>query len=190
MAVPSRPLKGARAEGRGGGKHSGGTVRLKHWIIIAAVILAAVISGGVYAVAHPFLLTFLAATTRNYFVSLGAPTGTIAIEANPSYAGPPAVAPSPATTPPGRGAAEWPMYNRTLTSDRYSPLSLIDTKNVSELKVLCTYDTNQWVDFESGLIMVENAVIGTTQFDIFSIDPKQGTGKIVVLGLDSTSANR
>ncbi len=120
-------------------------MRLKRWLIIAAVILAAVIAGGVYAVAHPFLLTFLAATTRNYFVSLGAPPGTITIEANPSYQGPPAVAPSPAATPPGGAAADWPMYNRTLTSDRYSPLSQIDAKNVSELKVLCTYDTDEWV---------------------------------------------
>jgi alcohol dehydrogenase (cytochrome c) len=39
------------------------------------------------------------------------------------------------------------------------------------LKVLCTYDTQQYTNFESGLIMVEGALIGTTEFDIFSLDP-------------------
>jgi alcohol dehydrogenase (cytochrome c) len=36
---------------------------------------------------------------------------------------------------------------------------------------LCTYDVDQFAAFESGLIMVDNALIGTTQFDIFSLDP-------------------
>jgi alcohol dehydrogenase (cytochrome c) len=39
------------------------------------------------------------------------------------------------------------------------------------LKVLCTYDTKEYTNFESGLIMVNGALIGTTEFDIFSIDP-------------------
>jgi len=67
--------------------------------------------------------------------------------------------------------AEWPMYNRTLTSQRYSPLKQITTKNVGQLKVLCTYDTHQLASFQAGLIMVDNALIGTTEFDIFSLDP-------------------
>jgi alcohol dehydrogenase (cytochrome c) len=37
--------------------------------------------------------------------------------------------------------------------------------------VLCTYDTKRYSAFETGLIMVEGALIGTTEFDIFSIDP-------------------
>jgi alcohol dehydrogenase (cytochrome c) len=37
--------------------------------------------------------------------------------------------------------------------------------------VLCTYDTHRYAAFETGLIMVEGALIGTTEFDIFSIDP-------------------
>ena len=77
-----------------------------------------------------------------------------------------AAAPSPSDT-----AGDWPSYNRTLTSERYSQLSEINTKNVGKLKVLCTYDVDQFAAFESGLIMVDNALIGTTQFDIFSLDP-------------------
>jgi alcohol dehydrogenase (cytochrome c) len=36
---------------------------------------------------------------------------------------------------------------------------------------LCTYDVNQFTAFETGLIMVDNALIGTTEFDIFSLNP-------------------
>ena len=71
----------------------------------------------------------------------------------------------------GTIAADWPTYNRTLTSDRYSQLSEINTGNAAKLKVLCTYDVDEYTAFESGLIMVENALIGTTEFDIFSLDP-------------------
>jgi alcohol dehydrogenase (cytochrome c) len=39
------------------------------------------------------------------------------------------------------------------------------------VKVLCTYDVGQFAAFETGLIMVDNALIGTTQFDIFSLNP-------------------
>ena len=59
----------------------------------------------------------------------------------------------------------------TLTSERFSQLSQINTSNVNKLKVLCTYDTGQYTGFNSGLIKVNDALIFTTQFDIFSIDP-------------------
>ena len=39
------------------------------------------------------------------------------------------------------------------------------------MKVLCTYDTGVNTVFETGLIMVDGALIGTTEFDIFSLDP-------------------
>jgi alcohol dehydrogenase (cytochrome c) len=68
-------------------------------------------------------------------------------------------------------AGDWPSYNKTLTSERYSQLNQINSKNAAKLKVLCTYDTGQFTAFESGLIMVDNALIGTTEFDIFSLNP-------------------
>jgi alcohol dehydrogenase (cytochrome c) len=64
-----------------------------------------------------------------------------------------------------------PLYNQTLTSERYSRLSQINTTNAHKLKILCTYDTNQYTGFETGLIMVSDALIGTTEHDIFSLDP-------------------
>ena len=36
---------------------------------------------------------------------------------------------------------DWPSYNRTLTSERFAALDTINTKNVRDIKVLCSYDT-------------------------------------------------
>ena len=72
---------------------------------------------------------------------------------------------------PNAAAGDWPSYNRTPTSQRFSPLDQINAKNVGNLKVLCTYDLGVFTAFESGLIMVNNALIGTAEFEIFSINP-------------------
>src|SRR5271163_4107677 len=100
---------------------------------------------------------------RGEILSLFAPAGAVATETNPNYKS--AAAPAPAA-PPSPAAADWPSYNKTLTSERFSDLSQINTKNVSKLKVLCTYDTWRLTSFETGLIMVGGALIGTTEFDI------------------------
>jgi alcohol dehydrogenase (cytochrome c) len=67
-------------------------------------------------------------------------------------------------------AAGWSSYNRTLTSQRYSPLKQINTKTAAALRVLCSYDTRQRESFETGPILVAGALIATTAFDVFSID--------------------
>jgi PQQ-dependent dehydrogenase (methanol/ethanol family) len=67
--------------------------------------------------------------------------------------------------------SDWPSYNRTLTSERFSPLASIDISNVSKLKVACTYDTGQMTGFQSGLVQVHGALLATTELDTFSIDP-------------------
>ena len=67
--------------------------------------------------------------------------------------------------------ADWPTYNRTLTSDRYAALETIDNKNVIGLKVLCTFDTGEQVSFQTGLVQVDGALFATTERDTFSIDP-------------------
>lgn len=68
-------------------------------------------------------------------------------------------------------AGDWPSYNRTLTSDRFAPLSEIDRGNVGRLKVLCTYDLGRPGNFQTGLIEVGHQLFGTTDTDTFSIDP-------------------
>ena len=111
---------------------------------------------------------------RSYIHSWTAPAGTTTTELNPAYEAPGIRAPKLASVAATANAAvdgEWPSYNRTLTSERYSPLDEINPKTIEKLKVICTYDTKQFTNFESGLIMVNGALIGTTELDIFSIDP-------------------
>ncbi len=148
-------------------------MRYKLLIIAGALIVIGAAAAGALYHAYPVQMATYAGMTRNYFISLVAPAGTVTTELNAGYKGAAAIAPSPPAeaASAGANAGDWPSYNRTLTSERYSPLSQINTKNVGKLKVLCTYDVNQFTAFESGLIMVDNALIGTTEFDIFSINP-------------------
>ena len=68
-------------------------------------------------------------------------------------------------------AKDWPSYNRNLNSDRYATISDIDTKNVANLKVICSFDTGEQGNFQSGLLMVDGSLYGTTEHDTFSLDP-------------------
>jgi alcohol dehydrogenase (cytochrome c) len=153
---------------------------IKKLFIIACVLaVIGAAAGGALYYAYPNQMAKYAGMTRNYFLTWSAPPGTTTTELNAAYkdAGnvaspPPAEAVAPAEgTSPRVAAGDWPSYNRTLTSERYSPLSEINTKNVGGLKVLCTYDIGRFTGFESGLIMVDGALIGTTEFDIFSLNP-------------------
>jgi alcohol dehydrogenase (cytochrome c) len=65
---------------------------------------------------------------------------------------------------------DWPSYNNTLTSERYSSLDTIDSKNVSGLKVHCSFDTGEQMSFQTGLVEVDGALYATTEHDTFSID--------------------
>jgi alcohol dehydrogenase (cytochrome c) len=137
---------------------------------IAAVALNMGIVGGVVtsSLADEAGIEARIGELRGAVLSLLAPAGAVATETNPNYKG--IATPAPAA-PPAAAAADWPSYNKTLTSERFANLGQINTKNVAKLKVLCTYDTWRLTSFESGLIMVEGALIGTTEFDIFSINP-------------------
>ena len=144
---------------------------MKTRLLIAALVAAALVAatGGVLYRAYPVQVSIFVATVHNLLRSWSAPKGTTTTELNPAYKG--------AATPrsPSRKATgadgDWPSYNRTLTSERFAPLAEINRDTVGKLKVLCTYDTKQYSSFESGLIKVNGALIGTTISDIFSIDP-------------------
>jgi alcohol dehydrogenase (cytochrome c) len=107
--------------------------------------------------------------------SAGNPTGSLSVEVRSDLP----VAQPVAISTRGSGDAksvasdsgDWPSYNRTVTSERFSPLSEINTQTVGGLKILCSYDTKLRESFESGLIVVNGALIGTTALDTFSIDP-------------------
>ncbi len=146
----------------------------KTLLILGTLVVAGVAVAGILFAAFPVQMTTYGGMARNYILTLSMPAGTVSTETNPAYQ---AVAHAMPWPPPGdagwpdTAVGDWPSYNRTPTSQRYSPLNQIDTKNVGQLKVLCTYDLHEFTSFESGLIMVNNAVIGTSEFDIFSINP-------------------
>ena len=142
----------------------------KVFATIGAVILAGAIAAALVYMqwnkAAPYF-----ALAINYVRYLHAPAGTLVTETAASNQGaPPGAKPASADNAAAQ-AADWPSYNKTLTSNRFSPLREIDKNNVGRLKVLCTYDTGEFTGFTSGLIEVNGALIGTTEYDIFSIDP-------------------
>jgi alcohol dehydrogenase (cytochrome c) len=139
-------------------------------IALVATGAAAVGAGAALYFAYPNQVQLVAGEARSYLLSLNAPPGTVRTEENPAFKGTATLAPQTAAAP-GATAGDWPSYNKTLTSERFSDLGQINTNNVGKLKVLCTYNTNTYSSFETGLITVEGALIGTTEFDIFSIDP-------------------
>ena len=141
-------------------------------IVVVLVVIGAAAAGTLFY-AYPIQTQLFGALTINYFRSWSAPPGTTTTELNAAYEATGAVAPSPPAAVPSPNATtgDWPGYNRTLTSERYSQLSQINTKNAGKLKVLCIYDTKQYTGFEAGLIVMNDALIGTTEHDIFSLDP-------------------
>ncbi len=141
-------------------------------IVVALGVIGAAAGGALYYF-YPVQVSIFAGLTRNYVLTWFAPRGTTTTELNAAYkdAGPLSLAPPAAAPSPSVTAGDWPSYNRTLASERHSPLNQINTTNAGRLKVLCTYDVGQFAAFESGLIMVDNALIGTTEFDIFSLNP-------------------
>jgi alcohol dehydrogenase (cytochrome c) len=129
----------------------------------AVVLVLAVVAGAVVYFYWDQAVPIFAMGV-NYVRYLSAPAGTLTTEV--------AAAPANAT---GSIATvqqdDWASYNKTLSSNRFSALGQIDTHNVGGLKVLCTYDTGQYTGFTDGLLEVNGALIGTTEYDIFSLDP-------------------
>ncbi len=110
----------------------------------------------------------------NYLRYSSAPAGTLETEVAKTTTAPQPSAPTASAAPEVASSGtegDWPSYNRTLTSNRFSPLSQINTTNAGKLKVLCTYDTGQHTGFTSGLLEVNGALIFVTEYDLFSIDP-------------------
>jgi alcohol dehydrogenase (cytochrome c) len=147
-------------------------VKNKLLITAGALVVAGAVAAGILY-AYWDQAVPLAGMAINYVRSWTAPLGTTTTElaAVSKDAGADVLSPPSATPLSNALVDDWPSYNKTLTSERYSQLSQINTKNVGKLKVLCVYDTKQYTSFETGPIMVNDALIGTTEHDIFSLDP-------------------
>jgi alcohol dehydrogenase (cytochrome c) len=140
--------------------------------LIAAALLGVLLIAVATVRVFKYPLFVAAALIINYARSLVAPPGTLTLETAPA-AQEVAIRTAVPTAPIPESTAsspDWPSYNRALTSLRYSPLDQINRENVATLKVLCTYDTGERGSFSTGPIVVEGALIGTTDHDIFSID--------------------
>lgn len=148
-------------------------MELKNKIILAAgvlLIVSASAAGVIYAYWDKAVP--LAGMAINFVRTLNAPTGTTTTEeAAASTSAEVQMNASTAASLPAVSADDWPSYNKTLTSERNSPLNQLTTANIGRLDVLCTYDTRQYTAFEPGLIVVNGSMIGTTEHDIFSLDP-------------------
>ncbi|PYR80163.1 MAG: pyrrolo-quinoline quinone [Acidobacteria bacterium] len=66
--------------------------------------------------------------------------------------------------------ADWPSYNRTLTSERYAPLDQINRTNVARLKQLCVYDLDVDVNFQAGPLVIGRTLYVTADREILAID--------------------
>jgi alcohol dehydrogenase (cytochrome c) len=133
--------------------------RTVEYIVIALIALGAAAVGAAGAAFIGLTrLEIAGAEARNIVLSLNAPPGAVTIEENSAFKG--GAAPVPPATPAPGAPGDWPSYNKTLTSERFSDLAQINAKNVDKLKVLCAYDTHRFTALETGLIMVEGALIG------------------------------
>lgn len=143
------------------------TARGRKFLTTILVLLALIGAGvGILAYKNWDRTVILTGLVINYVRSLRAPPGTLVSERAPDGGDSVQIIEGQSVE-----SDEWRSYNKTLTSERYSPLAQINTQNVQGLKLLCTYDTGQYTGFESGLIVVNGAMIAATEHDIFSIDP-------------------
>jgi len=76
--------------------------------------------------------------------------------------------PNPQLLP--RGSGDWMSYNGSLTGERYSPLSEINTGNVPRLQQTCAFDTPDTVSFQSGIVAVDGTLFFTAFNATYAID--------------------
>src|SRR4029453_13197422 len=101
-------------------------MKKRSFVIVGAVVaigaVGAAAAGALYY-AYPVQVSIFAALTRNYILSWFAPPGATTTELNAAYKGEGAVglAPPAGVSSPSVTAGDWPSYNSTLTSERYSP---------------------------------------------------------------------
>src|SRR5262249_58439382 len=123
-SIPCPELRRCKANRQNKGKETKMNRRLGLISIVVFALNASVLGGGVTSSrADEEGLEARAAELRGAVLSLFAPAGAVATEANPNYKGAAAPAPAVASSP---AAADWPSYNKTLTSERFSDLNQID----------------------------------------------------------------
>src|SRR5215467_13546845 len=94
-------------------------------VIAGILVVVGIAAAGTLYAAYPVQFVIFGALMRNYLLTWSVPEGRTTLEVNAADEAPQTVvAASPAAAAiPGATAGDWPSYNRTLTSERFSPVS-------------------------------------------------------------------
>jgi hypothetical protein len=87
-------------------------MRYKLLIIAGALIVVGAAAAGALYYAYPVQVSTVAGMTRNYFISLVAPAGTVTTESNAAYKGTRAIERSPAAEALSPSARDWREHRR------------------------------------------------------------------------------
>ena len=80
-----------------------------------------------------------------------------------------------ATDPKQFATPDWPMYGGTTDNDHFSPLTQITRKNVAQLEVAWTYDTEESGGLQSSPIIVNGVLYGLTPSEkVFALSAASG----------------
>ncbi len=112
------------------------------------------------------IFVVLTVTTAVFMIGCAPPSNT---SSNNSAAASPTA--SPAVSQPAVADGDWPGYNRTLDGQRYSPLNQITTENVASLRKVCEADLGEGGNYQSGIVVVNNTLIATTETTTYAYDP-------------------
>ena len=124
---------------------------MRSWLraLLIVIVVAGIAIGGLLYVYWDQAVP-IAALAINYVRYWSAPAGTLATEVTKTgAAAQPSAGSTTASLPAASDASEgdWPSYNKTLTSNRFSQLTQINRTNADKLKVFCTYDTGPYTGF-------------------------------------------
>jgi alcohol dehydrogenase (cytochrome c) len=72
---------------------------------------------------------------------------------------------------PASAGSQWEGYNKSLDSQRYSPLTEINSTNAGTLVETCRVQVAKRGSFQSGLVVVDGTMFATTSTDTLALDP-------------------
>ncbi len=90
-----------------------------------------------------------------------------------------------ASTAASPAPGDWPVYNRNLSGNRYSPLAQITTANAASIKQVCTTKVKEVGSFQTGPLAIGGTLYLTSAHDTYAIN---GATCALVWENDYTSA--
>ncbi len=136
----------------------------RKWLVLGGAAALVVVAAAVVTLNWDAFVP-LAAMGVNWVRYWDAPKGTLETQMAPGAA----LTPLPKPLAPDTGR-DWPSYNKTLTSNRFSALDQLNRTTVAKMKVLCTYDTGDHTGFNSGIVELGGRLLFATEYDTFAID--------------------